>query len=78
MTAEGGERGLRRPLPADLTGPAGLCKKCRHLELSRSERSVFVRCALSRTDPSYPRYPALPVLSCDGFDRQPEEGQVLG
>jgi hypothetical protein len=31
--------------------------------------SVFVLCALSRTDQRFPRYPHLPVLTCNGFVR---------
>jgi hypothetical protein len=52
-------------------GPnAGLCDTCRHRQLVPNTRgSVFSLCTRSRTDPSYPRYPRLPVLSCAGYER---------
>ena len=31
--------------------------------------SVFLQCGLSRVDPSYPKYPRLPVLSCRGYEK---------
>jgi hypothetical protein len=48
--------------------PAGLCDACRHAERVASKRSVFLRCALSDTDPRFPRYPRLPVLECAGYE----------
>ncbi len=48
----------------------GLCAACLHARRVASDRgSVFVMCARSKTDPRFPRYPPLPVLSCAGFDR---------
>jgi hypothetical protein len=53
--------------------PAGLCDRCRHQQLVPNSRgSVFSLCRRSRTDPAYPRYPRLPVLSCPGFEPGPE------
>jgi uncharacterized protein len=47
---------------------AGLCAVCRHARRIRSDRgSVFILCGLSSADPRFPKYPRLPVLSCDGF-----------
>lgn len=54
----------------DLAGLAvapGQCARCRHLEVLRSPRSVFVRCGLAAADSRFARYPALPVLRCAGF-----------
>lgn len=49
--------------------PAGLCEHCRHQQLVPNTRgSVFSLCRRSRTDPAFPRYPRLPVLSCPGFE----------
>jgi len=49
--------------------PAGLCATCRHSRRIETARgSVFRLCERSATDPRYPRYPALPVLRCDGFE----------
>jgi hypothetical protein len=56
-------------------GPtAGLCDRCRHQQLVPNTRgSVFSLCQRSRTDPAFPRYPRLPVLSCPGFEPGPGE-----
>ncbi len=58
----------RRALLRELGVFPGLCAGCQHLRLLPSGRSVFVRCLLAETDPGYPRYPALPVLACDGHE----------
>jgi len=56
------------------TSPNGLCDGCAHQRLVRNTRgSVFSLCELSRVDPAYPRYPALPVLSCPGHRPEPIE-----
>jgi hypothetical protein len=62
----------RSLLLARLTVPAGLCAACVHLRLLASPRSVFVRCGLAATDPTFPRYPALPVTRCAGYRPLPE------
>jgi hypothetical protein len=47
---------------------AGLCATCAHMRLITSDRgSVFYLCELSKTDPRFPKYPQLPVLSCSGY-----------
>jgi len=51
---------------------AGLWADClyaRQLESARG--SVFILCELSQRDPRFPKYPRLPVLSCDGYQRKP-------
>ena len=53
-----------------LGGDPGLCRTCEHLRLLASPRSVFARCGLADTDPSFPRYPPLPVLRCHGYSLQ--------
>jgi hypothetical protein len=30
---------------------------------------VFYLCQLSKVDPSFPKYPRLPVLKCSGYER---------
>jgi len=51
---------------------AGLCGDCRHSRRVRSAHgSVFFLCQLSLTDPRFPKYPRLPVLSCDGYEKKP-------
>jgi len=40
------------------------------MRLIQSDRgSVFYFCERSTTDPSYPKYPRLPVLQCAGYER---------
>ena len=65
----------RRPVPdlADLPSPPGLCATCVHRRLVSSQRSVFLLCGLSETDPRFPRYPPLPVVACDGYRPRPPE-----
>ena len=49
---------------------AGLCESCGHAERVISQRgSEFVLCGRSRQEPAYPKYPALPVLQCLGWER---------
>ncbi|HUB35511.1 MAG TPA: hypothetical protein VL972_01685 [Solirubrobacteraceae bacterium] len=53
-----------------MASDTGLCGKCVHrVEVRNTRGSVFSLCARSRTDPSYPRYPRLPVLECAGYER---------
>ena len=57
-------QGPGRPGP-----PPGLCGGCRHarrIETARGSR--FWLCERSFEDPAFPRYPALPVLRCAGFE----------
>jgi hypothetical protein len=47
----------------------GLCAGCRYARRIETTRgSTFWLCRLSETDRRYPRYPALPVVSCAGFE----------
>jgi hypothetical protein len=49
----------------------GLCGTCRHGAVIVSDRgSRFYRCERSKTDPRFPRYPPLPVVSCIGYDEE--------
>ncbi len=51
--------------------PAGLCGMCRHVRVITSDRgSRFIMCELSKTDPRFRRYPALPVVACEGYERR--------
>jgi hypothetical protein len=51
--------------------PAGLCDTCAHQRLVRNTRgSTFSLCERSRSDPSFPRYPRLPVERCRGYERE--------
>lgn len=51
------------------TSPAGLCPACLwHKEIRSDRGSVFLLCRRGLTDPAWPKYPRLPVLSCAGFE----------
>jgi len=48
----------------------GLCATCLHCTRVESSRgSTFFLCELSREKPEFPKYPRLPVLTCDGYTR---------
>jgi hypothetical protein len=50
---------------------AGLCDTCAHQRIVRNTRgSTFSLCERSRSDPSFPRYPRLPVRECRGYERR--------
>ncbi|HEV2231821.1 MAG TPA: hypothetical protein VGV68_00300 [Terriglobia bacterium] len=50
---------------------AGLCISCKHVRIVRSDRdSVFYQCKLAATDPRFPQYPSLPVLTCEGYEEE--------
>jgi hypothetical protein len=52
----------------------GLCVDCLHARRVESARgSVFFLCELSLTDPRFPQYPRLPVLSCRGYTKMEEQ-----
>jgi hypothetical protein len=59
-------------------GPdAGLCETCFFQRVVTNTRgSRFSLCNRSREDPSYPRYPRLPVLECDGHRPQTGGGAI--
>ena len=60
---------MSEPVSGRTPGPrAGLCGTCQHSRrIETAHGSVFRLCERSRTDPNYPRYPALPVVRCAGF-----------
>ena len=50
---------------------AGLCTDCQHAQkIESSRQSTFYLCQLSATDPSFPKYPRLPVIECRGYERR--------
>jgi hypothetical protein len=52
----------------------GLCGSCAEAERTGNVRgSEFILCGLSRTDPSFPRYPGLPVTQCPGYRHAPDD-----
>ena len=47
----------------------GLCASCVHARRVTNDRgSVFVRCAYATQDPSFPKYPRLPMLACHAYE----------
>jgi hypothetical protein len=55
--------------------PAGQCESCRFARAQRSARgSDFLRCGRSDDDPTYLRYPPLPVTNCAGYESGTPEG----
>ncbi len=51
--------------------PAGLCDACRHQQVVRTGRgSAFSLCRRSKADPSYSKYPRVPVLRCAGYEKR--------
>jgi hypothetical protein len=65
----------RVPGQVEDDGP-GLCAECTHLQTVISARgSRFYLCRMSFVDPSFPRYPPIPVITCRGFSpADPETG----
>jgi hypothetical protein len=52
---------------------AGLCADCAHARRIESARgSAFYLCELSASDPSYAKYPSLPVIQCAGYEQKIE------
>jgi hypothetical protein len=48
---------------------SGLCASCVHARVIASDRgSRFLLCERSKTDPSYRRFPPLPVVRCEGHE----------
>ncbi len=46
----------------------GLCAQCAFVHRNETRKgTVYWRCTRALTDPRYPKYPRLPVLSCPGF-----------
>ena len=46
----------------------GLCATCSQARRVTNDRgSVFVRCSYAAVDPSFAKYPHLPVLACTAY-----------
>ena len=66
------ERLLGRPFPdaAPASVPpdaVGLCSDCRHARTVPAGESTYWLCGRAASDPSFPKYPRLPVRACWGF-----------
>ena len=52
----------------------GLCRRCAHHRPVANRRGTrFYLCRRWEADPSFARYPTLPVLECRGFEQGPED-----
>lgn len=70
-----GEAGARPTGDAPLLPEVGLCSVCRHAQRQGNPRgSTFWRCRRADDDPTYRRYPPLPVRRCPGHE--PPEGRA--
>jgi hypothetical protein len=48
----------------------GLCESCRHARrVVSAKNQSFWLCRLSERDAQFPKYPKLPVVSCEGYQR---------
>lgn len=56
----------------------GLCRDCRHVREVPAERATYWLCGRSATDPSFPKYPRLPVGQCRGFEWAEEQNPSRG
>jgi hypothetical protein len=57
----------------DQKARVGLCLDCEHARRIESDRgATFYLCELAKVDPSFRKYPALPVLVCRGFKPKTE------
>ena len=53
-----------------LAAPPGLCASCQHAKLNATNRgTAYLRCTRAAWDSRLPRYPRLPVLECEGYER---------
>lgn len=56
------------PPPSGPPDAVGLCRDCRHSRQVPSDRALYWMCRRSATDPTFPKYPPLPVRRCRGFE----------
>lgn len=54
--------------------PVGLCARCLHARLVPTPRARYWLCGLAATDPSFDKYPRLPVRECPGYAPREEGG----
>ena len=64
---------MQESAPPPSPAREGLCATCVHARRLANDRgSVFVRCAHATADPSFPKYPRLPVLACSAHAHMQE------
>lgn len=55
------------PAPIGAPDPVGLCRDCRHAREVPADQATYWLCRRAADDPSFPRYPRLPIRTCRGF-----------
>ena len=55
---------------------AGLCSDCRQARVIENQRgSVFLMCERSKTDAQFAKYPHLPMMACEGYEKEGDRRQ---
>jgi len=55
-----------------------LCETCTWMrEIVTPKGSRFRLCQVSQTNPAYPKYPAQPVVRCDGYRKQEQTSEGI-
>jgi uncharacterized protein len=55
------------PAPIGAPDPVGLCRDCRFAREVPATKATYWLCERSVDDPSFPKYPRLPIRACRGF-----------
>ena len=55
------------PAAAPGADPIGLCRDCRHARQVPAEKTTYWLCRRSVDDPTFAKYPRLPITGCRGF-----------
>ncbi|MGH7731555.1 MAG: CoA-binding protein [Candidatus Eiseniibacteriota bacterium] len=55
------------PAPIGQPDPVGLCRDCRFARQVPAAKTTYWLCRRSAEDPTFPRYPRLPIRACRGF-----------
>ena len=57
---------------ADAQARVGLCASCRHARVVTARvNNRYYLCGRAAVDTRFPKYPCLPLLACDGYERAP-------
>jgi hypothetical protein len=56
---------------------AGLCDNCMHVQMVKSAKgSTFYLCMFSKINPSFSKYPRVPVLACSGYKPNDDQDET--
>jgi len=56
----------------------GLCLTCQYSRQIQARRTVFWFCERSQREPTFPRYPRLPVTRCSGYEMDQDKQHEAG